>query len=443
MGRISDFLVNNVLIKTYDKAYWLADDAVDFVKEKTGDTVDFAKEKSEDAVDFARENPIKTTVAVVATVATGGAFAGPIAATITAAGALGTAATAGTVAAAGFGSKKGYDGYKDKSEANSILERSKHRYEKSVAELESSDELTHDKLEKLGKLQLDIGKDFNEFQTIAEELLDKLNDASNLDIKVNIPKYERKRIEKLSMSSVAYASKLAGSAVGGTAAAYAMYGGVMALAAASTGTPIAALSGIAAYNATLAAIGGGSLAVGGLGMAGGTAILGGVVAAPVLAVAGWAFASHAEEALSKAIDIKEEVNQFVEESERSCNYLQETRDYVDKVFSSLEGIRNVFNGYLADLKIVEMAMRSGNSDILDREDDIVRMVENGYAIAAILTNIITTPLFKVKEQDGIPLIDQDGMPEFATNDNGSKILNKTKMARMIVDSNYSVDQLKN
>src|SRR5690606_3890072 len=102
------------------------------------------------AVDFAKENPIKTTVAVVATVATGGAFAAPIAATIGAAGVLGTAATAGTVAAAGFGSKKGYDGYKDKSEANSILERSKQQYEKSVAELESSDQLTHDKLEQLG-----------------------------------------------------------------------------------------------------------------------------------------------------------------------------------------------------------------------------------------------------------------------------------------------------
>lgn len=427
VGRFSDFLIN-----TIDKTLWAAEDAVDFVKDKTGD-----------AVDFAKENPIKTTVAVVATVATGGAFAAPIAATIGAAGVVGTAATAGTVAAAGFGSKKGYDGYKDKSEANSILERSKQRYEKSVTELESSDQLTHDKLEQLGKLQLDVGKDFNEFQTIAEELLDKLNDASKLDIKVNIPKYERKRIEKLSMSSIAYAGKLAGSAAGGTAAAYAMYGGVMALAAASTGTPIAALSGIAAYNATLAAIGGGSLAVGGLGMAGGTAILGGVVAAPVLAVAGWAFASHAEEALSKAIDIKEEVNQFVTESERSCSYLQETRDYVDKIFNSLEGIRSVFNGYLADLKIVEMAMRSGNSNILNKEGDIVQMVENGYAIAAILTNIITTPLFKIKEQDGIPLIDQDGMPDFATNDNGSKILNKTKMAKVIVDSNYSVDQLRN
>jgi len=221
-----------------------------------------------------------------------------------------------------------------------------------------------------------------------------------------------------------------------------MYGGVMALAAASTGTPIAALSGIAAYNATLAAIGGGSLAVGGLGMAGGTAILGGVVAAPVLAVAGWAFASHAEEALSKAVDTKEEVNQFVAESERSCSYLQETRDYADKVFNSLEAIRRVFNEYLTDLKIVEMAMRRGYSNILDKENDIVRMVENGYAVAAILTDIITTPLFKVKEEKGISLVDEDGIPVFETNESGSKILNKTEIKEVVEVSKRNAEQFR-
>ena len=45
---------------------------------------------------------------------------------------------------------------------------------------------------------------------------------------------------------------------------------------ASTGTSIASLSGAAATNATLAFFGGGSLAAGGLGMAGGTAVLGGL-----------------------------------------------------------------------------------------------------------------------------------------------------------------------
>lgn len=55
---------------------------------------------------------------------------------------------------------------------------------------------------------------------------------------------------------------------------------------ASTGTAISSLSGIAAYNATLAYIGGGALAAGGGGMAAGTAILGGLVVIPALVLAG-------------------------------------------------------------------------------------------------------------------------------------------------------------
>jgi hypothetical protein len=50
-------------------------------------------------------------------------------------------------------------------------------------------------------------------------------------------------------------------------AAFGAWSGAMAFGAASTGTAISALSGIAATNATLAFLGGGSLAAGGLGIA--------------------------------------------------------------------------------------------------------------------------------------------------------------------------------
>jgi hypothetical protein len=53
-------------------------------------------------------------------------------------------------------------------------------------------------------------------------------------------------------------------------------GVVASTATASTGTPITALSGAAAHNATLAAMGGGATAGGGLGMAAGEIALGGM-----------------------------------------------------------------------------------------------------------------------------------------------------------------------
>lgn len=52
----------------------------------------------------------------------------------------------------------------------------------------------------------------------------------------------------------------------------------MTSAAASTGTAIASLSGVSDTNATLVFLGGGSLAVGGLGIAGGSIVLSGKAA---------------------------------------------------------------------------------------------------------------------------------------------------------------------
>lgn len=96
------------------------------------------------------------------------------------------------------------------------------------------------------------------------------------------------------LQSVA-AGSLAGVAAGGGA-----YLGVGTLATASTGTAISGLSGAAATNATLAWLGGGSLASGGFGMAGGTLVLGGLVAGPLLAIGGSVFAYKAAEAKDEA-----------------------------------------------------------------------------------------------------------------------------------------------
>jgi len=72
------------------------------------------------------------------------------------------------------------------------------------------------------------------------------------------------------------------------------------LATASTGTAISSLGGVAATNATLAWLGGGSIAAGGGGMALGSMVLGGIVAGPALAIFGHILGSKGEEALNNA-----------------------------------------------------------------------------------------------------------------------------------------------
>ena len=78
-------------------------------------------------------------------------------------------------------------------------------------------------------------------------------------------------------------------AAGGFAAAGATTAAVMALGTASTGTAIASLSGVAATNATLALLGGGTLAAGGGGMAAGAAALGAATLGVGLLVGGIIF----------------------------------------------------------------------------------------------------------------------------------------------------------
>lgn len=73
-------------------------------------------------------------------------------------------------------------------------------------------------------------------------------------------------------------------ALSGPAASGLLFTMVAAYGTASTGTAISTLSGIAAYNATMASLGGGSLATGGMGILGGGAVMGGVAIAVTGAV---------------------------------------------------------------------------------------------------------------------------------------------------------------
>jgi len=95
-------------------------------------------------------------------------------------------------------------------------------------------------------------------------------------------------------------SGAAAGAVSGAITAFGAYGLATTFATASTGTAIASLSGVAASNATLAFFGGGSLAAGGFGIVGGTAVLGGLVAGPALLVMGFITGAKASKNLDDA-----------------------------------------------------------------------------------------------------------------------------------------------
>lgn len=97
---------------------------------------------------------------------------------------------------------------------------------------------------------------------------------------------------RLQFASYGVAQALSGAAKGaavgsaaGAATAYASFTAAVTWGTASTGVAISGLSGVAASNAALALLGGGSLAAGGAGVAGGTALLAGLVAGPAVLLA--------------------------------------------------------------------------------------------------------------------------------------------------------------
>ncbi|MBD3897907.1 chemotaxis protein [Halomonas sp. ML-15] len=350
------------------------------------------------------------------------------------------------LASAAYGAKKGYDGYQSHSEADKIVASAQQRYDEKREVFDKQETTTTAALEALGKKELEIGKRLGEFKILADKLQQKLNAGRKNKLEVNIPKHKLQEIEEYSYTAVGVLGTLAGASTAGAAAGFAVYGGVMALGAASTGTAISSLAGAAATKATLAAIGGGSLATGGMGIAGGTAILGAAVAGPVLAIAGWAYNSHGEEALRNARKADKEVNEAIEKLEQAIKHLGQTVVYVTRIKVTLASLDDQFNLYFDQLKEIDdhlQVIKSQNLDMaqeLSRLDgEIMRAIENGYALATILVDLITTPIFKVKVVDGAIAMDENGVPVMETNEEGSMLLNDGELDNQLEKATTSAE----
>lgn len=104
----------------------------------------------------------------------------------------------------------------------------------------------------------------------------------------------------LSITALDTIGGIAGAGAAGAIASGATTAAVAAFASASTGTAIGSLGGAAATNATLAWLGGGTLASGGGGMALGATMASGIAAAPALLVGGVFLHHKGRSALAKA-----------------------------------------------------------------------------------------------------------------------------------------------
>jgi len=210
---------------------------------------------------------------------------------------------------------------------------------------------------------------------------------------------------------VNFAGSLAGGAVAGTAGgaltAFGAYGAAQALAFASTGTAISTLSGAAATNATLAFFGGGSLAAGGLGMAGGTAVLGGLVAGPALMVLGLVAGAAAKKNLEKAYTNRLEAIQIAEQLSVASKQCEAIRRRTYMFYNLLARLDSYF---LPLIYKMEDIVASEGDDYSKYSADSKKCIASCASFAVSIKGVLDTPILT---EDGT-LTDESGEKAIST-----------------------------
>lgn len=161
----------------------------------------------------------------------------------------------------------------------------------------------------------------------------------------------------LDQDSVDWIKGIAGSAAVGAAINAGVPTAVTALATASTGTAISTLSGVAATNATYAALGGGSIAAGGGGMAAGVLALNFVTIGPAIFASGLLVAGQGEKAKTKARANKAEVAAAIAEMQITRVEFESVIARAAEMVSILESIVERAEVALDELEAVDFDPR--------------------------------------------------------------------------------------
>lgn len=326
----------------------------------------------------------------------------------------GLAAVAGV---AGVGS--GIHGGVKMKEANDTMKVAKSKQEKAVALFDQRNSETTELMDSIGKQELEILKSFDTFSDIIEKIQGRPEFKVYKRDGVKLPDYVAEELKKVSAGAGVLLGGIGGATVGtagGFAAAGATTSAVIALGTASTGTAISSLSGVAATNATLAALGGGSIAAGGGGMALGTAVLGGATLGVGLLVGGIIFnvtgsklSNRADEAYKQAKRTEEEVNRIV-------GYLDELSSAAKFFKISLTDIEKQYRKRLSTLDyVVNFSEKKQWYQFTEKEK---QMTENAILLVGLLYKMCKTNLV-IRNQDG----------------DGINVVNKSEVNTIVKDAN--------
>jgi len=305
---------------------------------------------------------------------------------------------AGTAVLGAAGIGIGAKGSADQHKAKKINNDSHARLERAALRLDDARKKCGQSISDLGEEKINVlSGSMTRFVDAFSKLRNvNFSESTGLDelSRIQVGSKEFEEIKELSKFSISLLEGAGAGAVGGTIAAFGAYSAAMTFATASTGTAISSLSGAAATNATLAWFGGGTLASGGMGMAGGAAVLGGIVAGPALLVMGIIVGAKGgkslEDAKSNAYKANETCEQF-ENGSLECIAIRR-RSYM-------------FYNLLARLDAYLMPLTYAMNQIIETEgtDYSQYSVESKNIIAAAASTAIS-----VKTVLDTPILSEDG-----------------------------------
>lgn len=252
-------------------------------------------------------------------------------------------------------------------------------------------------MDTLGNNEMRILSNFKEFSELFERIKNK-PEFEDIELNgVQIPTFDGEKLKSTAVGAALLVSGLGGAALGtagGFAASGATTAAVMAWGTASTGAAISSLSGVAATNATLAALGGGSLAAGGGGIALGTTVLGAATLGVGLLVGGIVFSVTGSVLSNKADKAWEDMLNNEKTIKSISKYLLELEKVATKYNTLLLKMNDLYNRQLIKMRNAVNSHGNGHVEwsVLTADDKII--VENMVMIVSILYNMCAVQIVK-------------------------------------------------
>lgn len=295
--------------------------------------------------------------------------------------------------------------------ANKSLKQTKERSDNNNRKLEDQNIATCTIMDALGRNELEALDDFKTFSSLVEKINER-PDFKELTNSFDLPEFTTEDIKKVSVGAGVVVGGLGGAALGTAAGFAASSATTTALvvfgAKASTGVLISSLHGAAATNATLAAIGGGSLAAGGGGMALGTAVLGAASLGVGLLIGGVIFTVTGSSIERKAETAKKEMIKNEKQINEICRFLKSLAKAAKSYNKTLSMMRELYSSHINKMeRIIDRNAIEGRVSWTKLSQEEKTVIDNTILIVGVIYNMCKVQFVLETSENGLNKLNKD------------------------------------